>query len=134
MEDFDNIPGLSKPPSDDEGKSIPFEDNDSGPSDSAISHSPLNLGSSSNVVSGQTKPAPKASPPPQQKPITGGERITGVKTFFTKLHPGAITFLDEQINDWLRQHPDVRIKHTNVTVGEVQAKKSEENLIVVVWY
>jgi hypothetical protein len=62
------------------------------------------------------------------------ERITGVKTFFTKLAGGAIEFLDEQITNWLKANPEISIKRTNVVTGEVQGKKAEPNIIVTVWY
>lgn len=121
--------------------SIPFDDS-SGP-ETQISHSPLNLG-------GGSAPAPSAKPSPAQKPAqkpvaaapttqqismpaTGG-RITGVKIFFTKLHAGALDFLSEQISDWLEKNPGIVIQHTNAVVGEVAAKKTEQNLIVTVWY
>jgi hypothetical protein len=76
-------------------------------------------------------PAAVAKPAP--KPLAA-HRIEGVKTFFTKLHPGAIEFLDEQITRWLSENPQVDIKRTNVTVGEVQAKKTEPNILITVWY
>jgi hypothetical protein len=63
-----------------------------------------------------------------------GERINGMKTFFAKLHAGSLTFLEEQIQGWLKDNPTVTIKATNVTTGEVQAKVTEPNLIVTVWY
>jgi hypothetical protein len=66
--------------------------------------------------------------------ITSGDRITGIKTFFTKLHPGSIEFLDEQISTWLKQNPGIRLKQTNVVTGEVQAKKTEPNIVITVWY
>jgi len=66
--------------------------------------------------------------------INAAGRITGCKTFFTKLHAGAIEFLDEQITSWLRDNPNIVIKSTNVSVGEVAAKKTEPNILVVVWY
>ena len=131
--------GLDKP--------IPLDD--PGPSGSGVSHSPLNLGGGSAV---QKPPAaaprpvaapkpvarPAASPvaaarPVQRVPASGG-RIQGVKTFFTKLHPGAIAYLDEQITRWLKENPGVSIKQTNVTTGEVQAKKTEPNILITVWY
>lgn len=121
---------------------IPFDDG--GLEDAGVSHSPLDLGSSSPVpapTSSPPKPAAKPSRPittaaaarPAQEAVSSG-RIQGVRTFFTKLHPGAIGFLDEQITRWLSENPDVEIKRTNVTVGEVQAKKTEPNILVTVWY
>ena len=70
---------------------------------------------------------------PAQK-TTPSERITGIKTFFTKLHPGAMDFLDEQIANWLKANPGIIIKRTNTMAGEVQGKKTEPNIIITVWY
>jgi hypothetical protein len=114
----------------DADKPIPFE---SGPDESGVSHAPLDLGG------GSAAPAPRVSAPKPQakKPtqnIVPGERITTVKSFFTKLHVNAIPFLDEQINEWLQENPDISIKRTNTVVGEVQAKKTEPNIIITVWY
>ena len=65
---------------------------------------------------------------------SAGERIGGVKTFFTKLHAGAIDFLDQQITRWLKENPGVTVKRTNTVVGEIQAKKTEPNILITVWY
>ena len=116
----------------DSDKPIPFDDSDARPA-ASISHSPLDLGA------GSTTEATKiATPKPVEKKITdkiaSSDRITGIKTFFTKLHPGAMEFLDEQISNWLKQNPGITIKHTNIATGEVQAKKTEPNIIITVWY
>ncbi len=98
-----------------------------------VSHSPLNLGGGS-AAEVPKSPAPKpvaARPTTQQDPP---DRVTGVKTFFTKLHPGAMEFLDEQIVKWLQENPGLNVKLTNTTTGEVQAKKTEPNIIIHVWY
>jgi hypothetical protein len=65
---------------------------------------------------------------------TSTSRVSGVKTFFTKLHPGALDFLDEQITKWLKDNPGVVIKRTNTVTGEIQAKKTEPNIIITIWY
>ena len=78
-------------------------------------------------------PRPAATKAPVKK-AASTSRITGVKTFFTKLHPGAIDFLDEQIAGWLRDNPEIEIKQTNVNTGDVQSKKTEPNIIITVWY
>ena len=112
-------------------KPIPLEDISIG--GGGVSHAPLDLGGSSPVE------APKIKvPQPVAKKLTeklvSGDRITGVKTFFTKLHPGAINFLDEQITKWLKENPDVVIKRTNIITGEIQAKKTDPNIIITVWF
>jgi hypothetical protein len=112
-------------------KPIPLEDISIG--GGSVSHSPLDLGGSSPVEI----PKIEVSKPVAQKPagkVLSSERITGVKTFFTKLHPGAINFLDEQITKWLTENPEVVIKRTNVITGEVQAKKTDPNIIITVWF
>ncbi len=128
-EDLDDLVvfGESRTLSPDAEKPIPI-DNNNNDDLSSISHAPLNLDSSSimEAVTDQTGPKghEKSSP----------DRITHVKTFFTKLHAGSLEFLDQQINHWLKENPDIVIKRTNTTVGEVVAKKSEQNIVITVWY
>ena len=98
-----------------------------------VSHTPLNLGGGSAAAAPRVQAPKPATARPVQKTVST-DRITGVKTFFTKLHPGALAFLDEQIGNWLKENPGVVVKHTNITTGEVQAKKTEPNIIVTVWY
>jgi hypothetical protein len=134
---------MSNPNKPDLNKPIPF---DSGPSGSGVSHAPLDLGGSRDVSKPQVTapkpvakpvakptPAPAAAAKPASQAAPAG-RIEGVKTFFTKLHPGAIEFVDGQITRWLKENPNVIVKRTNVVVGEVQAKKTEPNIIISVWY
>ncbi len=99
-----------------------------------VSHAPLDLGGGPAPAAKPKIKTPK--PPPRKAPVaqSSADRITGVKTFFTKLHPGAIEFLDEQIADWLKENPGIHIKQTNVATGEVQAKKTEANIIIMIWY
>ena len=66
--------------------------------------------------------------------IVSTDRIVGMKTFFTKLHGGAIEFLEEQIARWLKANPDVIVKRTNVVTGDVVGKKVEPNIIITIWY
>ena len=120
---------------------IPFDN--IGPGESGVSHAPLDLGG------GGTAQAPKAAAPkpavarPSASVLTGGgstgklasgDRIVGMKTFFTKLHAGAIDFLEEQIARWLKANPGIVVKRTNVVTGDVVGKKVEPNIIITVWY
>ena len=131
--DFNNPLDQLKPLDNNPDKPIPFDDSD--PGDKAVSHAPLDLGGTNPVQIPKAQAAKpvvkKPAPTAKAGPI---ERIAGVKTFFTKLHPGAMTFLDEQITRWLSENPNIQIKRTNVTTGEVQAKKTEPNIIINVWY
>ncbi|MBN1805643.1 MAG: hypothetical protein JW837_10360 [Sedimentisphaerales bacterium] len=113
-------------------KPIPLEDIGIG-GGSGISHAPLDLGGSSPVGMPKIDVPTSAVRKPTAKAVSG-DRITGVKTFFTKLHPGAISFLDEQIAKWLSENPEVVIKRTNIIQGDIQSKKTEPNIIISVWY
>ncbi len=139
--DGNRLPGsedLDKPiPLDDDlDKPISFDDDDTGQTN--VSHSPLNLGGRGTAEIPKTAAAkPTAARPATAQPAekaVSSDRITGVRTFFTKLHPGAMEFLDGQISNWLKANPGVVIKRTNTATGEVQAKKTEPNIIITVWY
>jgi len=141
LSNFDNQNTNELNPLDkDAEKPIPFDDADI--SEMSVSHSPLDLGGSGIAEAPKieaSKPVAKSidSPLTVQEPakkMVSTERIEGVKTFFTKLHPGALNFLDEQITKWLKENPDITIKRTNIITGEVQAKKTEPNIIITVWY
>jgi len=116
-------------------KTIPFDNDDNNSAN--VSHSPLNLGSAGTAKTPNSEIAPPPVNPAfkktTEKPVST-DRITGVKSFFTKLHPGALEFLDEQISLWLHDNPGIDIKRTNTATGEVQGKKTEPNIIITVWY
>jgi hypothetical protein len=134
-DDFDisDIPmpdSSDEPISIDDEKTIPF-DND--PGGTGVSHAPLTLGGEGTAETPQIKmPTPVAKKPAEK--IVSSDRITGVKTFFTKLHAGSIDFLNEQIRAWLKENPGVVVKRTDTVTGMVAAKKTEPNLIITVWY
>ena len=132
---MDNFDSNKLPGNEDPDKPIPFDDDTS---QTKVSHSPLNLGGGGTAeVAKPIAEKPVVQKPAEAQPTVkkvSTDRITGVKTFFTKLHPGAMEFLDEQINKWLKNNPDISIKCTNTTTGEIQAKKTEPNIIITVWY
>jgi hypothetical protein len=102
-----------------------------------VSRAPLNLGGGTGAPVAPAAPKPAIPRPVAVKPtasVAAADRITACKTFFTKMHPGAIHFLDEQIAKWLAENPQVVIKHTNVLQGEITEKKIEQNIVIVVWY
>ncbi len=111
-----------------------------------VSRAPLNLGGGAAAPASPAAPKPPVARPTPAKPPTSvgvapagvgvapAGRITACKTFFTKMHPGAIHFLDEMITKWLAENPQVVIKHTNVLQGEITEKKIEQNIVIVVWY
>ncbi|GAI21413.1 unnamed protein product [marine sediment metagenome] len=132
---MDNFDSSNITPSEDRNAPIPFDDDDK--SGASVSHSPLSLGGGGTAEAPKVEAAPHLAKPDAKKPaekVVSTERITGVKTFFTRLHAGAIDYLDEQISNWLKQNPGITIKRTNTVTGEIQGKKTEPNIIVTVWY
>lgn len=136
-DDFDEpIPlddDLDKPVplDDDPDKPIPLNDDTS---EASVSHSPLNLGGGGTAEPPKPVVQGSAAEELTEEMSSAAGRITGVRTFFTKLHPGAMEFLDGQIKKWLRENPDIKIRRTDTTTGDVQAKKTEPNIIITVWY
>ena len=117
--------GTNKPINSDNGpipfddKPIPFDDGENL-SDTEVSHVPVNLGTSKIGKN--------------SKKIVSSDRITGSKTFCSKLHAGSIEFIDDRINSWLVENPGVIIKQTNTVTGMVVGKMTEPYLIITVWY
>lgn len=132
---MDNFNSSNITPSEDRNAPIPFDDDDK--SGASVSHSPLNLGGGGTAEAPKVEAAPQLAKPDAKKPadkVVSTERITGVKTFFTRLHAGAIDYLGEQISNWLKQNPGITIKRTNTVTGEIQGKKTEPNIIITIWY
>jgi DNA-directed RNA polymerase subunit M/transcription elongation factor TFIIS len=63
-----------------------------------------------------------------------GRGATRCRIFHAKLNDGALKFMQEQINDWIDQHPEVEIKHASTQVGVVEGKSAEPHLIITVFY
>lgn len=137
MDNFDSSnlggPNLNEPIplNEDLDKPIPFDSVGAG--GTGVSHSPLDLGGKSPVGIPKIEVPKLVTMKPAEK-IVSTDRITGVKTFFTKLHAGAMNFLDEQITKWLTENPDVKVKRTNTVTGEIQGKKTEPNIVITIWY
>ncbi|OHB62629.1 MAG: hypothetical protein A2Y76_08600 [Planctomycetes bacterium RBG_13_60_9] len=118
------------------GTSEPIRPDENPPAASpGVSRAPLNLGGSTAAPATPVAPkAPILRPVAPRPAAAANDRITGCKTFFTKLHPGAMHFLDELIIQWLKENPSISIKRTNMIAGEITEKKTEPSIIIVVWY
>ena len=69
------------------------------------------------------------------RPLTGPhEPPTRCRCFHSKLTPGALAHMDDQINEWIDHHPDIYIKNVTSTVGPFEAKHVEQHLIVTIYY
>ena len=66
-------------------------------------------------------------------PNTTGTGAIHVKSFHAKLTGDSLTYLDQQINEWLDAHPQYEVKMVTTSIGEWTGKLKEPNLIVNVW-
>ena len=64
----------------------------------------------------------------------GGAGATRVRTFHGKLSDQGLEYIDEAINVWLDDHPEIDIKFVTTNVGMFDGKFKDLALIVNVWY
>lgn len=62
-----------------------------------------------------------------------GHGATRCRIYTSKLAPDPILHLENMINEWLDKE-DIEVKNVTQTIGTVHGKRSEENLIMVIWY
>lgn len=62
---------------------------------------------------------------------TGAVRM---RTFHCRLSEQGVEYMDQSVNDWLENHPDIEVKFTTSTVGMWDGKLKEPTLILNVWY
>ena len=66
-------------------------------------------------------------------PNVTGTGAIHVKSFHCKLTGDSLSFLDQQINEWLDAHPQYEVKLVTTAIGTWTGKLKEPNLIVNVW-
>jgi DNA-binding Lrp family transcriptional regulator len=69
-----------------------------------------------------------------RKTSVTGQGATRVRTFHAKIQAESIEFMDEAINLWLDEHPEVEVKFATTTVGTMAGKFPEPNIIMSIWY
>ncbi len=63
-----------------------------------------------------------------------GRGATRCRILHAKLNDGAMKFLQDQINEWIDNHPDIEIKSASTQVGVVEGKSQEPHLIITLFY
>lgn len=58
---------------------------------------------------------------------------THVRTFVSKLRLDAIEHCDEQVNQWLDDHPEYEVKFVSSSIGVLVGKIKEEAIFMSVW-
>lgn len=69
----------------------------------------------------------------KRKTNIDGSGATHVRSFHCKLNAESLEYMDQQINQWLDDHPDYEVKMVTSTVGEWTGKIKEPALVVNVW-
>ena len=69
-----------------------------------------------------------------RQPTAGGTGAVRVKTFHAKLSDQGLDYLDDAINTFVDQHPEVNIKFVTTNVGMFDGKFKDFALMVNVWY
>lgn len=70
----------------------------------------------------------------KRKPHVGGQGPVRVRTFHCKLSDQGCEYIDEAINHWLDEHPDIEIKFVTSNVGMFDGKFKDIALVMNVWY
>lgn len=66
--------------------------------------------------------------------VPDGHNATRCRTFHCKLNDVSMRLMNEQINDWVDQHPSVSIKFCNTCIGVVEGKSADPHLIMTIFY
>lgn len=66
-------------------------------------------------------------------PNATGQGAIHIKTFVSKLRLDAIEHMDQQVNEWLDDHPEYEVKLVSTSVGVLTGKMKEDALFMSVW-
>lgn len=69
----------------------------------------------------------------KRQPHVNGTGATHVRSFHSRLTEDSLTLLDQQVNEWLDNHPQYEVKFVTSTVGDWTGKLKEPALIIQVW-
>jgi hypothetical protein len=69
----------------------------------------------------------------KRQPNADGSGATHVRTFVAKLRMDAIEHLEDQVNAWLDEHPEIEVKFVTSNVGILTGKTKEDALFMSVW-
>ena len=70
----------------------------------------------------------------KRQPVQTGAGACRVRTFHGKLSDQGLEYVDEAINVWLDEHPEIDVKFVTTNVGMFDGKFKDIALIVNVWY
>ncbi len=62
-----------------------------------------------------------------------GQGATRCRLFHCKISEGPLEHLQNTINEWL-DNEEIEVKHVSQVIGMLEGKRSEPNLIIMVWF
>ncbi len=62
-----------------------------------------------------------------------GKGATRCRVFTSKISEGPLLHMENTVNEWLDTE-EIEIKHVGHVIGTMEGKRSEPNLLVMVWY
>jgi len=87
------------------------------------------------AIQAHAGPSPEAETRPFKRPPSPPDQpATRLKVFHAKLSEGAVRHLEQSINQWIDDHPEVHVKFATTTVGQWEGKHAENHLIVTIYY
>jgi hypothetical protein len=144
------VPAPYRPPAPADGGIIALDD-DEPIALEEVPSAPVTPGAPRLPTMSAAAPATGLSPASKIKFAAGGDKhaytkfkrqshVTGtgacrVRSFHGRLSDDGLAFMDDKINEWLDNHPDVEVKFVNCFCGPLEGKVTgEQGLIVTIWY
>ncbi len=62
-----------------------------------------------------------------------GKGATRCRIFHSKIQENPLLHMETMINDWIDEE-DIEVKHVGQCIGTMEGKRSEPNMLVMVWY
>ena len=70
----------------------------------------------------------------KRRTTVNGTGAVRVKSFHGKLSDQGMQYIDDAVNEWLDNHPDVEVKFVTSTIGQFEGKIREPALVMNLWY
>jgi len=70
----------------------------------------------------------------KRKAVINGTGATRVRSFHGRLSAQGLEYLDNQVNEWLDNHPEAEVKFVTSNVGIFEGKIREPALVLNLWY
>ena len=70
----------------------------------------------------------------KRKPHVSGTGACRTKSFHAKYSDQGLEHLDDAVNEWLDDHPEVEVKFVTTTVHVFEGKIREPAIVMNLWY